>query len=414
MASPPQEDRRAPMMTDHGAPAPPPSPAPPPTGHRKAKAVAFILLFALVVAVAVGGWRWYRSTRVTTDDAYVEGRIHMVSSRIPGTVVEILVRDNEPVKKGQLLLRIDREPYAVREQAAVAARESADADVKVAEAETVASRSDVVASRQEVAAAKARLPELEAAVGAAKSRLALSETKAVQATRDEDRAKSLFEQKVLPKEKFERAQTERSMAASQVEADRDQLKLAEAAILTQKAFILQKEASVGQREAAVSAREARKEQQGASRRQRDAALSEARLQTRYTEVVAPADGFITRKSVEPGQVVAAGQPLLAVASLEDVWIVANFKETEIGRLRPGQTVEIRVDSFGAKAFGGKIDSIMAGTGSAFSLLPPENATGNYVKVVQRVPVKIVLDEGADPEHALRIGLSVVPVVRVGG
>ena len=159
-------------------------------------------------------------------------------------------------------------------------------------------------------------------------------------------------------------------------------------------------------------REARIRQFEAQVQQRESALAEAKLFHRYTTVLSPVDGYVTRKAVEAGQVVSPGQSLLAVAALDNVWVMANFKETDIERIRPGQEVEIRVDTFKGKKFKGTVDSIMAGTGSAFALFPPENASGNYVKVVQRVPVKIVLSRGEDPGHVLRIGMSVVPTILV--
>jgi membrane fusion protein (multidrug efflux system) len=195
------------------------------------------------------------------------------------------------------------------------------------------------------------------------------------------------------------------VAKAQGDVAREELRLAEAAITTQEASIAQRKAMVMQREARIGQREA-------DVRQKESALAEAKLYQGYAEVVAPSDGYATRKNVEAGQVVSPGQPLLAVAALSDVWVVANYKETQIEKIRPGHPVSIRVDTYPGKEFKGKVESMMAGTGSAFSLFPPENATGNYVKVVQRVPVKIVLEKGEDPERLLRIGMSVVPTVLV--
>ncbi|HSD65599.1 MAG TPA: HlyD family secretion protein, partial [Vicinamibacteria bacterium] len=141
-----------------------------------------------------------------------------------------------------------------------------------------------------------------------------------------------------------------------------------------------------------------------------AALEQAKLNLSYTEVKAPVRGVVSRRTVEVGQIVQAGQPLLALVPLDDVWVVANFKESQLKRIRPGQPVEIAVDAYGGRTFRARVDSIAAATGSRFSLLPPENATGNYVKVVQRIPVKIVLERGQDEEHVLRPGMSVVPTV----
>jgi len=147
-------------------------------------------------------------------------------------------------------------------------------------------------------------------------------------------------------------------------------------------------------------------------KQKEALLEAAQLNYGYTKIYAPADGYVTKKSVELGNQIQAGQPLMAVVDLTDIYVVANYKETQIERVKPGQKVKIKVDTYPGKVFDGKVESIMAGTGAVFSLFPPENATGNYVKVVQRIPVKIVLDKGADSEHVLRVGMSVVPTIIV--
>jgi membrane fusion protein (multidrug efflux system) len=224
--------------------------------------------------------------------------------------------------------------------------------------------------------------------------------------------KQLHERQVISREAFEKAQTDAEVAAAQDDVAKEELRLAEAALPTQEAIIAQKGAVISQRQSVATQREARIRQMEAQVQQRESALAEARLLHRYTSVLSPVDGYVTRKAVEAGQVVSPGQSLLAVAALDNVWVVANYKETDIERIRPGQEVEIRVDTFKGRKFRGTVDSIMAGTGSAFALFPPENASGNYVKVVQRVPVKIVLSRGEDPGHILRIGMSVVPTILV--
>jgi membrane fusion protein (multidrug efflux system) len=249
-----------------------------------------------------------------------------------------------------------------------------------------------------VEAAKAQLLQFSAGIKAARARTAFSAARLSQAARDAVRMKQLFEKQVVSRETFEKAQTDAETAKAQDDLAKEELLLAEAAIPTQEAQIAQREARVAQQQAQL--------------RQRESALAETTLYHRYTAVLSPADGYVTRKSVEAGQVVSPGQSLLAIAALDNVWVVANYKETDIERIRPGQEVEIRVDTFKGKKFKGTVDSIMAGTGSAFALFPPENASGNYVKVVQRVPVKIVLSRGEDPGHILRIGMSVVPTVLV--
>lgn len=387
--------------------------APPAKGNgkrRKALAVFLVVLAATAVA-GYAYWR-YRQTHVSTDDAYVDGRIHLVSARVQGTVVEVKVKDNQPVKAGEELLRIDPEPFAVREDAAASAVSAGAADLSAARADLAAARSDVTAAIQELEGAKAQIAQLSAGIEAARARVALAAARKDQASRDAGRMRQLSDRQVISREAFEKAVTDAEVAKAQDDLAKEELRLAEAAIPTQRAAIAQREAVLSQRRSVAEQREARIRQQEAQLSQRRSALSEARLFRRYTGVLSPAAGYVTRKGVEAGQVVSPGQSLLAVAALDNTWVVANFKETDIERIRPGQEVEIRVDTYKGRKFQGTVDSIMAGTGSAFALFPPENASGNYVKVVQRVPVKIVLSRGEDPGHVLRIGMSVVPTVLV--
>jgi membrane fusion protein (multidrug efflux system) len=186
--------------------------------------------------------------------------------------------------------------------------------------------------------------------------------------------------------------------AAQVKAARDQVRQAQTSLETQKSVIRQAESALKSQESSV--------------RKGQAILRSAELNRGYTNVYAPSDGYITRKSVEPGNQIQAGQPLMAIVPLDDLWVTANYKETQLRGVKPGQKVNIRVDTYTGKVFSGRVDSIMAGTGSAFSLFPPENATGNFVKVVQRIPVKIVLDKDTDSEHVLRVGMSVEPTILI--
>ncbi|HEU5360914.1 MAG TPA: HlyD family secretion protein [Candidatus Deferrimicrobiaceae bacterium] len=384
----------------------------PPKNARRKKALMLLGIAAVVTIGSGAFYWWYRQTHIATDDAFVEGRIHPVSARIQGTIVEVLVEDNQPVKRGQPLLRIDPEPYAVRVSAASSALSAATADLSAARSDIAAAEADIQAARQDLAAAQAQLDQARLAVEAARSRVVLTDAQLTQAGRDAERAGNLFERQSISRERHEKTQTELSVSRARNDLAREELRLAEAAIPTFEALISQRKAVLAQRQASFAQRKAKVGQQGAVVRQRESALDEAKLYRNYADVVAPADGYVTRKGVEVGQVVSPGQPLLAVADLSDVWVQANYKETQIERIHPGQEVVIRIDTFAGKKFRGKVESIMAGTGSAFSLFPPENATGNYVKVVQRVPVKIVLDRGEDPEHVLRIGMSVVPTVLV--
>jgi membrane fusion protein (multidrug efflux system) len=398
-------------MAEHTGPPAADAQAPKDNGRKNKALWLFVVVLVVTAASGFGYWE-YRRTHVSTDDAYVDGRIHMVSPRIQGKVVSIQVRDNQPVNTGDPLLLIDPEPFAVREAGAASAVSGGAADLAAARADLVASRADVAAAIKDLDGAKAQLAQLSAAIDAARARTSLAAARLSQADRDATRIKRLFERQVVSREAFEKSQTDAEVAKAQDDVAKEELRLAEAAVPTQEARIAQRRAVVSQRESLVIQRQARIGQVEAMLRQRESSLAEAKLFQRYTAVLSPADGYVTRKNVEVGQVVSPGQALLAVAALDNVWFVANYKETDIARIRPGQDVEIAVDTYKGKTFHGKVDSIMAGTGSAFALFPPENASGNYVKVVQRVPVKIVLSRGEDPEHVLRIGMSVIPTVLV--
>jgi len=394
------------------APPAPSADGPAPGNGRKRKAIGlFIIVLAATLIAGFAYWR-YRQTHVSTDDAYIDGRLHLVSARVQGIVTEVRVRDNQPVRAGDSLLRIDPEPFAVRESGAASAVAAGAGDVAAARADLVAAKADVTAAIKDLEGAKAQLAQLSAGIEAARARTSLAAARKSQASRDAARMKQLFDREVVSRETFEKAQTDAEVAGAQDDVAKEELRLAEAALPTQEAIIGQKGAAISQRQSVATQREARILQLEAQVQQRESALAEAKLFHRYTTVLSPVDGYVTRKAVEAGQVVSPGQSLLAIAALDNVWVVANYKETDIERIRPGQEVEIRVDTYKGRKFKGTVDSIMAGTGSAFALFPPENASGNYVKVVQRVPVKIVLSRGEDPGHVLRIGMSVVPTVLV--
>lgn len=323
------------------------------TGKKKR---AFLIVGVIVAIGLITGWAYngYRKTHISTDDAFVEGNIHTIAAKIYGTVRTIQVNDNQAVKKGDLLLVIDPSDYDVRLREATSALGVEKA--KLAEAET-------------------RIESARANLDLARANLKLAET-------DRSRAEKLIAEQVIPQERYDRAITGYDIARAQLKAAEEQLRQAESQKVTQASTIRQKEAS--------------------------AAL--ASMNYEYTKIFAPVDGYITRRAVQVGNQIQPGQPLMALVSLNDIWVVANYKETEMGNIRPGQDVEIKVDSFPGRLFKGKVDSIMAGTGVSFSLFPAENATGNFVKVVQRIPVKIVLNENSDTDHILRIGMSVVPTV----
>ena len=325
-------------------------------GNNQKKKKAFMIVGAVVLIGLIAGYFYvgYRKTHVSTDDAFIDGNIHTIAAKISGTVKEIYVTDNQPVKKGDLLLEID----------------PADYNARFREASSV------------VLAEKAKLDEAETKIAAARADLELQRANLKLAEIEKIRAENLYQKEVIPRDRYDRAMTAYEVAVAQVKAAEEQLRSAESQRLTQVSTIRQKEATA----------------------------TLAQLNYHYTRIYAPADGYITKKSAQTGNQIQAGQPLMAVVPLNDIWVTANFKETQMENIRPGQAVTIKVDSYPGKVFQGRVDSIMAGTGVTFSLFPPENATGNYVKVVQRIPVKIVFEEGTDKEHVLRIGMSVDPTV----
>lgn len=331
-------------------------------GSRKNKGI--IILFLLII---IGVWIGLRmfitsKTHIETDNAFIEARIVAVSSKVSGTVARVLVNDNQFVKQGDLLLEIDPQDYQVQ----IA---KATAGVGVAENETGGEYLKAEAARAAQQTAGARRD---------------------QAVLDLERGEKLFSREVIPKEQLDRLRTARRVAESQLKEAEENLKRALS-------------------EAGLGAKGGTK----AKVLERKALLNEAQLHLSYTKIYAARDGYITRKSIEPGANIQAGQALMALVPLQDAWITANYKERQITHIQPGQKVEFRVDAYPGRTFSGRVDSIMAGTGAAFSLLPPENATGNYVKVVQRIPVKIAIDNSSDPGHLLRVGMSVVPTALTG-
>lgn len=358
---------------------------PPRKNSGRKKIGIIILIFLLAIgAIIIFFYLRYKATHITTDNAFIEGTIHTIASKVSGTVKAIHVRDNQSVKKGDLLIEVDPVDFDVK--------------VKEASARLNKERAKIVEINARIEASTRKLSELNAAMKVAKANLELQEANLKLAEIDFHRATKLYEKEAIPKERYDNMKTGYEVAVSKVKASAEQLKQAEMAVETQKALIKQAEASRPSQVSVIKEKEAK--------------LETAELNYGYTKLLAPSDGYVTKKSVETGNQIQAGQPLMAIVPLYDIWVIANYKETQLEKVKPGQNVKIKVDTYPGKTFKGKIESIMSGTGAVFSLFPPENATGSYVKVVQRIPVKIVLEEGTDPEHMLRIGMSVVPTILV--
>ena len=332
-------------------------------GLNKKQRGGIILLIILVCAAAFGVQQWALSkTHIETDNAFIESHIHSVSSRIPAMVKRVAVEDNQFVHKGDLLVELDASDYQARAKTAAAS-------LNMARNETSGDYAQVESARASIGLATARLD---------------------QANLDLARGEALFAKEVIPKEQLDRLYTAKKIAQMQLKEAQESEHHAQAVIGL---------SGTGSKDARVA--------------QKQGELETASLNLSYTRIVAPSDGYITKKSVEPGNYVQPGQALLAVVTLEDAWVTANYKESQLTQVKPGQQVEFTVDTYPGRSFQGTVESIMAGTGAAFSMLPPENATGNYVKVIQRIPVRIAIDKKSDPEHLLRVGMSVVPTILTG-
>jgi membrane fusion protein (multidrug efflux system) len=385
-----------------------------------------IIIFAVVLLLILGAaFFYYRSTFTEdTDDAQVDGNLYQVSSRIAGQVIHVYVEENKQVNKGDLLVEIDPRDYQVALEQAQAALASAQAEYSQAtvnvpitsvntktstsnaSVDVLTSESSVNQARQQAAAAQAKVDEARA--------------NAVKAGKDVERYTPLVAKDVISKQQYDAAvaqataanaavleaenslvaqQTQITLAQQRVEQARNQAALA---------------AKVGPQQVVVQ--QARATAAMAQIKQAQARVDQALLNLSYTRVTAPSSGIINKKNVEVGANLAAGQDLLTIVPLDDLWVTANFKETQLSKMHRCQYVEIKVDALGGRKFSGRLTQIGGATGSKLSLFPPENATGNYVKVVQRIPVRIdfthLKDENGD--HALRAGFSVTPDVSVKG
>jgi membrane fusion protein (multidrug efflux system) len=342
---------------------------PPPRkrGHRRKVLIAAVAALILLAA-AVFYYHVCIAPYESTDDAFVDGYVTLISPRVPGQVTRLLVTDNQEVKKDDVLVEIDPRDY--------------EASLAQAKADLAAAQSQSDQSQAQVKVSEARVAQAQAAVTAA-------EAEARRATDDLKRYESV-ESKAVSESAIDLAQAQARSANANLEAARSQTNAAEAEVALSEAGVETATAAVQQAEAK---------------------LQQAGLNLSYTKIIAPLDGRITARTVQPGNYVQPGQALLALVP-KDVWVVANFKETQLTYMKPGQPVELSVDAYPNRKFKGRVDSLQAGTGARFSLLPPENAVGNYVKVVQRIPVKIVFDEVMPTNLDIAPGMSVEPTVKV--
>jgi membrane fusion protein (multidrug efflux system) len=371
-----------------------------------------------VAAIAAGTVWWWSSRWESTDDAQVDGHINPVSARISGQVTGVFMVDNQVVRTGTTLVQIDPTDYRVALEraeaeyaAAVAAATGASVSVPIT---ATTSGSQVEAARARVEAARAGVVAAERQLEASRAQLREAEAASSRDQADRARYEALIATGVVSRQDYDQVVARATGAAAAVEGAAATVRalgeqVAQATQGLNQAQADLKGALTAPQQVAVS--RARSEGAGAEVKRARAALEQARLNLAYTTIKAPVDGVVGRKSVEPGQYVQPGQQLCVIVPLDDIWVTANFKENQLKKVRPGQTVSIRVDAYD-RSYAGHVASIGGASGARFSLFPPENATGNYVKVVQRLPVRIEIDKGQDPDHLLRPGMSVVPRVRV--
>ncbi len=403
---------------------------------------AVLLLIGLILG---GSYYIHARSHESTDDAFIDAYITQVGPKVASNVVKVYITDNQHVQAGDLLVELDPSDFEARLAAARAALQEAGGRHRAAEATiehtrltargaveeassgVSAARAELEIARAKVRAASDREREAQARIKAAQAQIAAAEAEAKRADADAGRYQRLYEQGVISRQQWDQATAATQTANAHLAAARAQVDAARAAAATAEAEVLEartqarrEAAQVGQARGRLAGTEAWHQQINIGQEQASSASESveqeranvklAGLQLSYTKIYAPVSGRVTRRAVEVGNHVQIGQELMAIVS-DRMYLTANFKETQIGLMRPGQPVDIRIDAFPKRIFRGHIDSIERGSGAAFSLLPPENATGNYVKVVQRVRVKIVFDEALDG-YLLGPGMSAVPEVRV--
>jgi membrane fusion protein, multidrug efflux system len=387
-----------------------------PQSRRRGILVAVVVV---IVLVAIGIW-WRSTFSEDTDDAQVNGHLIQVSSRIAGQVLKVYVNENQLVKAGDTIAELDPKDFQVAVENAEAALASARANAVAAGVAVpilnVNTGSTLSSANVDVSSAQVGVTQAERQLEAVKARVVQAQANSTKAQADLERYRPLVEKDVISKQQWDAAVAAADAAkagladatATQAAAEQG-VRLARDKATQAQAML--KYAQTGPQQ--VAAQSAKAKQAEAQVQQAQAQLDMAKLNLSYTKIVAPVAGIITRKSVEVNQNVASGQNLLTLVQLDDLWVTANFKETQLRSMKAGQAVTIHVDSTG-RDYDGKITQIGGATGSVLSLFPPENATGNYVKVVQRVPVRIDFTELAkeDSNHELRPGLSVEPKVRV--
>jgi len=402
---------------------------------KRSRARLMVVLVVALLAIGTGGYLYwqYASAHESTDDAQIDGHIHAISPRVGGSVIKTLVKNNDWVEAGAVLVEIDPSDYQVAVGKAKADLAQAEANLRasrtqtpIVETATSSELTGAVAGVSEVRAAitvsEKQIPSAEARLRSALAQVEAAKANADRSSRDLERMKVLIGKEEISQQQFDAVSAAADLARAQLESARALAGEAQQGVHVAQSQLEEQKAKLARAEAAaagartgpqqVAASQARTDSASANVMQMRANLEQAELALSYTVIRAPVSGIIGQKNVEVGQTVQASQPLMAVVPAEDIWVTANFKENQLAHIRPGQPATVSVDAYGGRKYRAHVDSIAAATGARFSLLPPENATGNFVKVVQRVPVKIVFEKGQDPDHLLRLGMSVVPTISI--
>jgi membrane fusion protein, multidrug efflux system len=392
----------------------------PKNGNRK-----FIVFGVVLLIAAAAAFYYYRSTfSEDTDDAQVDGNLYQVSSRITGHVIKVYVDDNQTVQKGQLLVEVDPADYQVALEQAQANLASAQAQYVEATVNVpitnISVKTNISSSSSDVRGATASIAQAQKQVEVAQAQVTQAEANATKAQLDVDRYTPLVQKDVISKQQYDAAVAQAAASKAAVLQAQAQVLAANEQVRQAQQHFAQADAQAQQAAqngpSQVKVQEANANAALANVKQAQARVDQAKLNLSYTRITAPITGIVNKKNVQVGANLSSGQDLLTIIPLTDLWVTANFKETQIQSMKPCQSVEIKVDALGGRKFTGQVTQIGGATGSKLSLFPPENATGNYVKVVQRIPVRIDFTNlnKEDGDYALRPGYSVIPKVEVKG
>ena len=392
-----------------------------PSRRRKRRRTVILSLGVLVILIAVGIVVYQRyAAWESTDDAQIDGYIFPVSSRVPGYVTRVMVDNNQYVEAGAVLAQLDPKDFEVavtNAKAALANSQATAASLQInVPITSVNTTSQLSTAEADIRNAEAGLLVAQRSSEAAQAGLREAEANDLKAQDDVNRYKPLAERDEIPKQQYTQAVNSQRATAAAVEAAHASAEAAEQQVTQARSRVSTAQAQLRYAETQpqqISVQRSRARAAEAETERAAAALQQAQLNLQYTTIVAPVAGIVGQRSVHPGQNVSSGQQLMTVVPLDsqNIWVTANFKETQLTEMRPGQLVQVYVDTYG-RTYDGRVLNVAGASGARYSLLPPENATGNYVKVVQRIPVKIVFDEGEQVERQLRPGMSVLVKITV--